>query len=81
MSICLGRLKSNMQKVRLVDAAFIWTEPHSKRIKLNLTIQKEVFSKAIFQNSFVVEFVVMNQVNNYSTSFVVLKYCISLLDV
>jgi NMD protein affecting ribosome stability and mRNA decay len=28
--------------VRLIDAGFIWTEPHSKRIKLKLTIQKEV---------------------------------------
>lgn len=29
-------------KVRLVDAAFVWTEPHSKRLKVKLTIQKEV---------------------------------------
>ena len=28
--------------VRLVDAGFVWTEPHSKRIKVKLTIQKEV---------------------------------------
>ena len=25
-----------------MDAGFIWTEPHSKRIKVKLTIQKEV---------------------------------------
>ena len=29
-------------QVRLVDAGFVWTEPHSKRIKVKLTIQKEV---------------------------------------
>ena len=29
-------------QVRLIDAGFIWTEPHSKRIKVKLTIQKEV---------------------------------------
>lgn len=29
-------------QVRLIDAGFVWTEPHSKRIKLKLTIQKEV---------------------------------------
>ena len=28
--------------MRLVDAGFVWTEPHSKRIKVKLTIQKEV---------------------------------------
>lgn len=29
-------------QVRLIDAGFLWTEPHSKRIKMKLTIQKEV---------------------------------------
>jgi nonsense-mediated mRNA decay protein 3 len=26
-------------QVKLVDAGFIWTEPHSKRLKVKLTIQ------------------------------------------
>ena len=42
LSLCLKRLKG-LSKVRLVDAGFIWTEPHSKRVKVKLTIQKEVF--------------------------------------
>lgn len=29
-------------QVRLIEAGFLWTEPHSKRIKMKLTIQKEV---------------------------------------
>lgn len=29
-------------QVRLIDAGFLWTEPHSKRIKIKVTIQKEV---------------------------------------
>lgn len=29
-------------QVRLIDAGFLWTEPHSKRIKMKVTIQKEV---------------------------------------
>jgi len=29
-------------QVRLIDASFIWTEPHSKRIKVKLVVQKEV---------------------------------------
>jgi NMD protein affecting ribosome stability and mRNA decay len=36
-------------KVRLVDAGFVWTEPHSKRLKVKLTIQKEV-SCSLFLN-------------------------------
>jgi len=41
LSICLKRLKG-LNKVRLTDAHFIWTEPHSKRLRVSLTIQKEV---------------------------------------
>jgi hypothetical protein len=48
------------QKVKLVDAGFIWTEPHSKRLKVKITIQAEVFNGAILQQAFVVEYVVEN---------------------
>ncbi len=41
LSICLKKLRG-LGKVRLVDAGFIWTEPHSRRLKVKLTIQKEV---------------------------------------
>jgi len=60
MAICLKKLKG-LAKVKLVDASFIWTEPHSKRIKLKLTIQKEVLGSTILQQVFVVEFVVQGQ--------------------
>lgn len=60
LSICLKRIKG-LNKVKLVDAGFVWTEPHSKRIKVKLTIQKEVFNGTILQQEFIVEFVVVNQ--------------------
>ncbi|KAH0512201.1 60S ribosomal export protein NMD3 [Microtus ochrogaster] len=47
--------------VRLVDACFVWTEPHSKRLKVKLTIQKEVMNGAILQQVFVVDYVVQSQ--------------------
>lgn len=47
-------------QVKLVDAGFIWTEPHSKRLKVKLTIQAEVFNGAILQQTFVVEYVIEN---------------------
>uniref|UniRef100_A0A672MH81 60S ribosomal export protein NMD3 n=1 Tax=Sinocyclocheilus grahami TaxID=75366 RepID=A0A672MH81_SINGR len=61
LALCLKKLKASMSKVRLIDAGFLWTEPHSKRIKMKLTIQKEVMSGAILQQVFVVEFVVQPQ--------------------
>uniref|UniRef100_A0A3Q2UT68 60S ribosomal export protein NMD3 n=2 Tax=Haplochromini TaxID=319058 RepID=A0A3Q2UT68_HAPBU len=61
LALCLKKLKSSMSKVRLIDAGFLWTEPHSKRIKMKLTIQKEVMNGAILQQVFVVEFVIQSQ--------------------
>lgn len=34
LSLCLNKLKS-LNRVKLVDAGFIWTEPHSKRLKVS----------------------------------------------
>ncbi|KIJ36975.1 hypothetical protein M422DRAFT_232171 [Sphaerobolus stellatus SS14] len=59
LAICLKKLKG-LSKVRLVDAGFIWTEPHSKRLKVKLTIQKEVFTNTILQQIFQVEYVVQH---------------------
>ncbi|TMS07286.1 60S ribosomal export protein NMD3 [Larimichthys crocea] len=61
LALCLKKIKSSMTKVRLIDAGFLWTEPHSKRIKMKVTIQKEVMNGAILQQVFVVEFVVQYQ--------------------
>lgn len=67
LTLCLKRLKginiasgsnSNFTRAKLVDAKFIWTEPHSKRIRLKLTVQKEVYSNIIIQQCCSIEYVV-----------------------
>eukprot|EP01098_Paradermamoeba_levis_P013791 TRINITY_DN637_c0_g1_i1.p1 TRINITY_DN637_c0_g1~~TRINITY_DN637_c0_g1_i1.p1 ORF type:complete len:501 (-),score=165.08 TRINITY_DN637_c0_g1_i1:124-1626(-) len=60
LSFCLKKIKG-LNKVKLVDAGFVWTEPHSKRLKVKLSIQKEVFNSAIVQQSFIVEYIVVDQ--------------------
>ena len=45
-------------QVKLVDAGFIWTEPHSRRLKVKLTVQGEVLNGAILQESLVIEYIV-----------------------
>jgi nonsense-mediated mRNA decay protein 3 len=57
LTYCIKRIKG-MQRVKLVDAGFIWTEPHSMRLQVKLTVQGEVLNGAILQQSFVVEFIV-----------------------
>jgi nonsense-mediated mRNA decay protein 3 len=48
-------------RVRLVDASWIWTEPHSMRLKVRLTVQRQVQRGTILQQSFTVLFIVRNQ--------------------
>jgi len=47
LAICLRKLKG-LNKVRLTEAHFIWTEPHSKRLRVSMTIQKEVPAPVFF---------------------------------
>lgn len=44
-----------------MDASWIWTEPHSRRLKVKLTVQKEVGNGAVLQQAMTVTFVVRNQ--------------------
>ncbi|OLL22432.1 60S ribosomal export protein NMD3 [Neolecta irregularis DAH-3] len=55
LALCLRKLRG------LNKAWFIWTEPHSRRVRVKLTIQKEAFVSTILQQSFEVEYVVTNQ--------------------
>jgi nonsense-mediated mRNA decay protein 3 len=60
MTICLRKI-SGLSKVKLIDAVWIWTEPHSLRLKIKLTIQKEVTNGAILQQAMIVDFIIRNQ--------------------
>ncbi|KAJ5295664.1 hypothetical protein PENANT_c001G02839 [Penicillium antarcticum] len=60
LALCLRKLRG-LSKVRIIDASFIWTEPHSRRIKMKITIQQEAFQGTIIQQTFEVEYVVASQ--------------------
>lgn len=60
LALCIKRLKG-LKDVKLVDAGFVWTEPHSKRIKVKLTVHGEVLGGTVLQQVFVVEYTVNNQ--------------------
>ncbi len=44
--------------MRIIDASFTWTEPHSRRVKVKITVQQEAFQGTILQQTFEVEYVV-----------------------
>ena len=54
LAICLKKLKG-LNKVRLTEAHFIWTEPHSKRLRVSMTIQKEVrdYMRCFYMGSYI----------------------------
>ena len=56
LALCLRKLKG-LSKVRIIDASFLWTEPHSRRLKVKITIQQEAFQGTILQQTFEVEYV------------------------
>jgi len=60
LALCLRRVRG-LNKVKLLDASFIWTEPHSRRVKVKLTVQKEVLNNVTVQQTFPIEFVVFYQ--------------------
>ncbi|KUI54563.1 60S ribosomal export protein NMD3 [Cytospora mali] len=60
LALCLKKLKG-MGKARIIDASFIWTEPHSRRIKVKLTVQDAVSDGVLMQQSFEVVYIVAYQ--------------------
>jgi nonsense-mediated mRNA decay protein 3 len=55
LALCLRKIRG-LKDVKLVDAGFLYTEPHSRRIKVKLTISKEINKGVSVQETFVVEF-------------------------
>lgn len=57
LTLCLKKIKG-LNNLNVMDASFVWTEPHSRRIKVKLVVQKEVDEGITLQQSVVIEFVV-----------------------
>lgn len=71
LALLLKRLKG-LNKVRLVDAKFIWTEPHSRRIKIEISVQGEAMPNVIVQQNMGVEYtVIATQCPDCAKSFTV----------
>lgn len=61
MALCLRKV-TGLNKVKLIDAYWIWTEPHSKRLKIAIDIEKAVLDdKLTLRQKLEVEYVVKNR--------------------
>jgi len=47
LSHCLKQIKGLNKKFKMVDAAFVWTEPHARRLKVKVTVQREVMGNTL----------------------------------
>ncbi|KAL2892226.1 60S ribosomal export protein NMD3 [Bienertia sinuspersici] len=62
LKFCLKRLNLEKAKVTLVNAGFKWTEPNCKRIKIDLTIRKELdLYGVVLEQAYMVEYIVHHQ--------------------
>lgn len=59
LALCLKRV-NGLKQVRYIDSDFVWTEPHSKRIKVKIVFQEEVEGGVVVQREVVVVFTVHN---------------------
>lgn len=60
LTMLLKKVKG-LKSVKLLDANFVYTEEHSKRIKIRITIQKEVDGGSVMTSNVIIEFIESNQ--------------------
>ena len=61
MNVLLKKVILSVKDTRVIEASYIWTEPHSKRIKIKVEIERSILdSKISLRQVAVVEFVVRN---------------------
>ena len=57
---CLKRMQLDKHSARIIDSLWVWTEPHSKRLKVAVTVEKEHLNVKL-QQRVVVEYVVKSK--------------------
>ncbi|EAY21156.1 NMD3 family protein [Trichomonas vaginalis G3] len=60
LKICLSRL-TNVKDAKIVDAKFLYTEPHSRRIRVELTLESVTPENVTLRQSVIVTYVVTLQ--------------------
>ena len=62
MTVCLKKITGINKNSRVVDCGWIWTEPHSKRIKLSVEIEQGILDdRSSIRQKVIVEFIVKNK--------------------
>lgn len=55
----LRKVSTVLSAAKIIDASWIWTEPHSKRIKMNVDVERSVLDgKAQIRQKIIIEFII-----------------------
>lgn len=57
MEICMKKV-TGLKDKRVVDAKFLYTEPHSRRFRVSLTLEKDADQNAVLRQTIILTFVV-----------------------
>lgn len=57
LTLCLKKIRG-LSRYKVVDASFLWTESHSKQVKVKLVLQQEIFTNTVIQQAVQIDFVV-----------------------
>lgn len=55
LGMCLKKVHG-LESAKILDAKWLWTEPHSKRLKISINVEKEVLEKVVVRQCAVVTF-------------------------
>lgn len=61
LALCLRHVRGLKKEHQVTKAAFLYTEPHSKELKVKMTVQEEVMTGVVMEQSIVVEYRVDNE--------------------
>ncbi|KEG00612.1 60S ribosomal export protein NMD3, putative [Plasmodium vinckei vinckei] len=57
LALCLKKVPK-LKKLKILDSKFLYTEPHSKRIKIHLTVQEELINNFVSEMEFILHYVI-----------------------
>lgn len=60
LGLCLKKLKG-LKNLELIDACFLWTERHSKRIKIKLVVEGNAADFSSLRQGVIVDYTIQNQ--------------------
>lgn len=61
LALCLKKVKGLKKGCQLIDANFVYTEEHCKRLKVKLLVQAEIHAGAALQQEVIIEYTIANK--------------------